>query len=960
MPSTKWLSVLFVSFVAMPLAAASAEGVDFLGPLLRSKPRGYIEQHADAFKVKPDNPREAFQWRLRTMLDEHGRIPPGAFHRANVHRRNAGKGRGRNDSRFSVTTQAESINPFSWISRGPQNVGGRTLALLVHPTNTQVLYAGAASGGIWKSTNGGQTWTPLDDFMANLHIGALAFDPNNPNVIYAGTGERAYDRVVRNSGVFKSTNGGATWLQLVTTANWLDVQTIAPQPGSSSVLLAATGGGIFRSTDAGTTWALAAAPNLDQALGVAFDPSNGNRAVAAVMRNDNTVRPYYSQDGGVTFTPAANASGTFAAEGGDMAVAYAPSDPSIVYALVRHNRDGRLWRSTDGGVTYTQRNHSGSAACDYRRCTLWISPADTNLVVAGGVHLFRSADGGNNFTLISRGDILTNDPHVDQHCIVADPQYDGTNNRRVYFCTDGGVWRAGDILAAAPNHATWTPLTATYQTTQFYSAAAHDLGAGAFFGGTQDNGTLLTTKLTNTAELLLDGDGSFVDIDPTNVGTWYMQQQSLRVHRMTNGGAAVPIFLGISGTRYFIAPIRLDPNTPTTLYAGASSLWRTTNATAESVAWSNIGPELATGEEPISAIEVTPGNSNVVYVGRGTGQLLKTTNATSAAPAWTELDNNAAANPLPNRYITRIYAVPSTPNVVYVALGGFAYDNLWVSYTGGNSFFSASGSGIYSLPPAPIRAIVSHPQDAWRLYAGTDVGVFESEDGGSSWYPVAAGPADVMIDELRFVLGTNTLLAATHGRGLWTVDVTLLTAPPTNLTALASGTGPVNLTWTGVDGATGYEILRGVDGAAPTPYATSGTTSYSDANVLAGKSYLYTVRALSSGGSSPESNLDFATTVAFTHDNQLQGKTVLAAHLVEIRTAVNALRRSAGLAELTFTNPAIPGSPILAIDITAVRTGLAEAYDALDLPPPSFTDTITASSTPVKAVHWQEIRNAVK
>ncbi len=932
-------------------AAASAQEIDYLDVLLGTRPRGYIAAiGARERKLKPENPRAAFEWRLETMKDDKGKIPPGVFHRANVHRRNnlkAPKPKGK-----SLSTQAASLFPFSWVSRGPQNVGGRTLALLVHPTNNQLLFAGAASGGIWKSTNGGATWTPINDFMANLFIGALAFDPLNPNTMYAGTGERLYDQVVRNSGIFKSTDGGNTWFQLPATAFWLDVQTIAPQPASSNTLLAATGGGIFRTTDGGASWSLSSVPSLSMAQGVAFDPSNGNRAVAAVLRSDGKVQPYFSTDGGLTFNPAGGAQ----LSGDDIAVAYAPSQPSTVYAILG-GLTSQVWRSTNNGASYTLMTSGSNIGCIDRRCTIWVAPNDPNVVVTGGLHLYRSTNGGSSFTLISAGGALTNDPHPDQHCTAHDPFYNGVSNRTVYFCTDGGVWRTSDVLAAAPG-STWTPLTATYQTVQFYGGAGHAAGAGLYLGGTQDNGNLFTTNVTTNATLALSADGGFVEIDPTHLDTWYMETQWLKIYRTLEAGANVAPMWPPESQMNFIAPFILDPNNPNTLYAGGYQLWRTTNATAPSPSWSSVRAGTSAN---ISAIAVAPGNANIVYVGLNDGSVQKTTNGTAGSPTWTDVDNNTSTNPLPDRYITRIYCDPGDTNTIYVALGGFDFNPLWKSTNGGATFISASGSGATSLPPAPVRGITRHPRNAQRLYVGTDVGIYESEDGGLTWLTSEAGPSDVVVDELRFVIGTETLLAATHGRGFWTADVSSVpTLAPSGLVAVAPGTTSVNLSWTGVVGATSYQILRSSDGAPFSVITSVATTSHTDSSVVAGKTYLYRVKAVVNGAPTDPSNLDLATTIVFTDDGQLAGKVVAALHLQEVRSAVNAVRAAAGLGALSFTNPAVPGSPVQANDITALRTGLVAAYNQLALSPPGFAETLVPGTTLIKASHWQEVRQAVK
>ncbi len=816
--------------------AAATDPVDFLHALLRPQaPMVLSTEGTTNAEPDADNPRAATEWRLKTMADEHGKIPPGAVHRANLHRKNATHGPhfgtiGTNSIGSNpinrVVSLSSSVTSGSWTSRGPQNVGGRTLALLVHPTNNQILYAASASGGLWQSTNGGATWTQLP-LTFNLFIGALAFDPLNPNIIYAGTGERFYDRAVQGAGIFKSTDGGATWTQLAATANWLYVSSISALPGVTGTLLAATDSGIYRTTNGGGTWTPISIPALSRALMVAYDPNsdpndpNRAHALAGVYLQNGFVQAYSSSDGGATFTAATGASLHPGNNFGDIAVSWSPSMPGVTYALVggasQFTPYGELWRSADYGVNYTRYATGTGVGCVDRRCELWVAPNDDSLVVTGGVDVFRSTDSGSTFSRIGSGYIITNDPHPDVHCIAGDSAY-SASNRTVYVCTDGGVFRTSDITTAALNSGSWTSLVSTYQTTQFYGGIGHNVGSAAYFGGAQDNGDLATTNTSSNARLVWGGDGGFVDIDPTSVNTWYFEEPYLLLYRSLDGGfslAGISAGLGDSNNTFnanFIAPIVLDPNHPTTLLAGGGNLWRTTSANQPPLGWSNIRPNgggcvTANPSNCISAIAVAPGNSDLIYVGQNDGVIQKTTNGTATTPSWSDVDNNNSKNPLPNRYITRIYVDPGNNNTVYVTLGGYSYDNLWKSIDGGNTFASVSGSGATSLPPAPIRGIVRHPRSALRLYAGTDVGLYESEDGGATWSASQGGPGDVMIDEVRFVIGTETLLAATHGRGLWTADVSCVATITSQPTA-----SPSTITTTG--GSSTLSI--GVSGSSPT------------------------------------------------------------------------------------------------------------------------------------------------
>jgi photosystem II stability/assembly factor-like uncharacterized protein len=722
-------------------------------------------------------PGRAREWRRLAWKDEQGQIDPDALRRA-LRQRSANvsfwQAQAAAQGRLGEPPTRAGLGPADWRERGPDNVGGRTRSLVIHPTQTNRMWAGAVSGGIWSSEDAGATWSVIDDWMNTLAICSLAIDPQGPNVMYAGTGEGFFNGdAVGGAGIYKSTDGGATWQRLPSTTGWDNVCRIAISPDDSDVLLAARRCcGIYRSADGGASWTL---PRWAQgSFYVAFDPTDGQKAIAQIIDYDFDIGQWfhsalYSANGGLTWNTASGPLARVDGFGSRIELAYAPSQPGIVYASCATD-GGKIWRSTDGGQSYVQRTVAGASGANWYANPLWVDPTDPDFLLTGGIHVYKSVDGGLSLIQISSGYIMTDQAHPDIHFFTPDPGYDGDGNRRVYVCTDGGVWVADDIYLASIVGG-WARREQTYRTTQFYGAAGHGAG-GLLIGGTQDNGTLRLDDLSDDATLTFGGDGGFCAIDPTDPAYTYGEYIFLKLHRSTNGGmSASYIYAGIDDAgndANFIAPFILDPNDPRTLLAGGRSLWRSTDVKAPVPAWSAIkGP----GTDRLSAVAVAPGNSDIIWVGQNNGEIQRTNDGTADSPSWAAVDNNSGVNPLPNRFVTRIVVDPDASDVVWVCLGGFSPDNLWNTTDGGSTWADITGTGLAGLPDAPIRGFARHPEHPGWLYVGTEVGVFASDDGGASWSTSDFGPAGVSVDEVVFMHGSSTLLAATHGRGLFTIGI---------------------------------------------------------------------------------------------------------------------------------------------------------------------------------------------
>ena len=391
-----------------------------------------------------------------------------------------------------------------------------------------------------------------------------------------------------------------------------------------------------------------------------------------------------------------------------------------------------------------------------------MSPVDSNHLIVGGINLRQSLDGGTTWNGISAY------IHSDHHAIVSNPRYDGGSNRQVFFAGDGGVNAADDLAAVSSTG--FRSLNNNLGVTQFYSGAGN-ASTGVIVGGTQDNGTLVWTPTSGTSwAQTLGSDGGVTAADPVDPSYYYTETIYLSVYRSSSGGAgwnAISAGISDAGTNAnFIAPFILDPNSPNRMLAGGGSLWRSNNVKAAAPAWTAIQGNAG---DHVSAIAIAAANSDIVWVGRSFGRVYKSSNATAAAPSFA-----VVAAPT-GGMITRITIHPFDANIVYVTTGGFAPANILKTLDGGATWAAATGGGTTALPEVPINDLEIDPASPDTIYAATEVGVFVSLDGGAHWELPQDGPANVCVDEL-FWMG-STLVAATHGRGMFAVDTRPQGAP---------------------------------------------------------------------------------------------------------------------------------------------------------------------------------------
>ncbi len=756
---------------------------------------------------------------------------------------------------------------WNWEWLGPGNIGGRVRAIAMHPI-ADFMFAGAVSGGLWRTFNAGRAWEPVDDFLASLAVTAIVIDPTNSSTIYAATGEGIFGGnsptafSPPGAGVFISTDFGTNWDQLPSTAPtnpnpttdpWGYVNRLAHHPTQSGVLFAATrNGGILRSApndssippdlSLGLTWTQVLNPGAN-ATDVEIDPSNASRVLVGTltdvwMSNNNGDAGSWVQQtiGGATNLP----SGVNRCEIDFGAPSTAGAPPTIWVSINTNN--GEIWNSTDSGVTWNPINTGSQYLCNLQvlcpppppptvpriRCqgdydnVIWASPDDPNLVVVGGIDLFRSIDGGATvFTNCATTPPISdwqdyhagndtdddgnigNSAHADHHFIVEPPNY-GPTNRRVYFANDGGVQRALNIYTVTTNTG-WTNLANNLGITQFYGGAAAPDGS-VILGGSQDNDQSRYRPVDGAQAWLQPstGDGGFAAVDYNDPTILYGERTSLTIRKSTDSGLNfTPSTSGLADARgncdctnrsLFIAPFVMDPTDPTILVAGGRSIWRTTDGASS---WNAIrvaalgtcsasGATCGGGDCPppqtcnfgsvnsrCSAIDISSMNSNRIWVGYSDGRVSRTTTSTSS---WTNVQDNGLT-PLPGRFVTDIAINPRNASKVFVTLGGYNNNSIWFTNDDGATWQLRQGTGTNTVPQIHVSTIRFHPTIPNWIYVGTDIGVFASDDNGLNWNRTARfrnaqpnahdGPVNVEISEL-FWQG-DYLVAATFGRGMWRV-----------------------------------------------------------------------------------------------------------------------------------------------------------------------------------------------
>jgi len=716
-----------------------------------------------------ENPDDRMKQRFMQRADADGRIPRNALLNAKNHLDN--------------WPPTDDAGIWNWTWLGPGNIGGRIRAIIIHPDSTDKMWIGGASGGIWKSTNGGASWHVVNDFLPSLAITSFAINPNDYDIMYAATGEGFGNRWpdLPGAGIFKSTDGGDHWYQLpetnVDSFNW--VTRLAHHPSNSNILYATARvgtlnnwvGRVYKSADAGEHWfTVLATP--DPAYDIKFQP--GNPATIFV----GTARGFYrSVNGGIEWeemsTGEANKLPNSTAR---CEIGVSRSYPQRVYVSLER-QGGEIWRSDDSGNTWTLRNTGqnyfvGASNQGGYDNTIWVNPTNSNYIVVGGIDLWRdNGSGGASLTKISdwldyHNGGSANSAHSDQHIIIEHPLFDGTTNTTVFFGNDGGIQMTNNINTVTENSG-WTNLANNLGITQFYGGSASP-DASVIIGGAQDNSYMIYNSANGVQSWFQPstGDGGYCAVNYRDPDTLFAENQYLDVVRSVDGGATwYSRTSGLSDADKcapFIAPYSMDPVNPGILVAGGCRIWRTTNGANT---WQKI-KDTITNIYYCSALDIGRGNPSRIWAGYTSGEVAYTDNA---GGLWTKVDDNGAT-PLPDRWITDIAVNPDNQSEIFVTFAGYNDDNVWYTTNSGQSWNRATGDVPFDLPAVQVNTVRYHPSNTNWIYIGTDLGVFATENKGQTWcttprYTNSEGPVNVEVDEL-FWAG-DELIAATHGRGMF-------------------------------------------------------------------------------------------------------------------------------------------------------------------------------------------------
>lgn len=712
----------------------------------------------------------------------------------------------------------------SWAFLGPGNIGGRTRVLVFDPTDPSVMWTGGVSGGVWKSTDAGEHWSPVGDLLQNLAVNSMVIDPNDRNTLYVGTGEgyfredvRGTELPLRGDGIYVTRNGGGTWSPLPATRGNDDfrwVNDLVMSRHDSRRLYAATRTGVWRTTDAGEHWTrihpvtvkggcldLALRPDTD---GDYLFASCGIFEQATVYRSKN------AEGSGAWETvlrePAMSRT----------SLAISPSRPSTIYALAARNTTGNtdqtmlgVYRSDQNGdfgtwtarvrfddpqkfntilltnpITALQPQCSGTQGnavgvpMGWHCNVIAVDPTSPERVWAAGVDLFRSDDGGRNWGAASYWWPDTGTPafvHADQHAIVFHPRYDGATNRTMFATNDGGIYRTDDATAPVgvgiegickefSSRMVFRSLNNSYGVTQFYHGMPFPDGH-FFIGGAQDNGTLLgRVRGVDDWEWTWGGDGAFVAIDPVTPNIVYTESQFGNMAKSNDAGHHFQPVTSPPGDSFlFVTPFVIDPSFHDRVWIGGRRLWRSDNGTTK---WDSAS---AFVPGSISAIAVAPGNSDRVLAGTTTGVIVRSDVATTTTAQTTWATSQPRIG-----WVSWIAHDPTNIQRVYATYAGFGGTHVWKSLDGGTNWLPLDGSGDGALPDIPVHSIAVDPTRPSRLYLGTDLGIFVSTDSGATWAVENTGFAAVVTETVIIGQGERgpAVYAFTHGRGAWRAELT--------------------------------------------------------------------------------------------------------------------------------------------------------------------------------------------
>lgn len=721
---------------------------------------------------------------------------------------------------WAMPTQAQekSEDPFADAnftglklrSIGPAFMSGRIADIAIHPTKDNTWYVAVGSGGVWKTVNAGVTWTPIFDKQKVYSTGCVTVDAKNPNIVWVGTGENVGGRHVSfGDGIYKSTDGGKSWNNMGLEASE-HISEIIVHPENSDVVWVAVQGplwskggqrGVFKTTDGGKNWKqVLGDKEWTGATDIAIDPRNPDRLYAATWQRHRTIAAYMgggpgsglhsSSDGGETWEKLT--SGLPTSNMGKIGLAISPQKPDVLYAAIELDRTkGGVYRSTDRGATWKKMSDavSGATGPHYYQ-ELYACPHNFDRLYLADFRMQVSDDGGKTFRRMKE-----ENKHSDNHALafrMDDPDY-------LLVGTDGGMYESFD-LAENWRFIKNLPLT------QFYKVAVDD--AEPFYrvyGGTQDNSSEVGPSRTDNVHgiqnsdwsVFLNWDGHQPATEPGNPNIAYGQRQQGTLSRidMITGEVIDIQPLPAKGEPYerynWDAPILVSPHSPTTIFFASQRLWKSED---RGDTWTALSKDLTRNQnrftlpimgkkqswdEPwdvgamsnyntITAIAESPKQKDLIYIGTDDGIIQMTEDG---GENWKKIELSSISGVPATCYVNDIKADLYDANTVYVSLDNHKYGDykpyLIKSTDKGNSWTSIAGN----LPDKHLvwRLVQDHKRPE-LLFVGTEFGLFFTIDGGKKWTELNGGLPTISFRDLVIQKRENDLVAASFGRGFYIFD----------------------------------------------------------------------------------------------------------------------------------------------------------------------------------------------
>lgn len=689
-------------------------------------------------------------------------------------------------------TDADLLSAFQFRNIGPAATGGRIVDIEAHPAKPFFVLAASASGGVWRSVNNGTTWQPVFDDSPVSSIGDIAIAPSNPDIVWVGTGEHNNQRSCHfGDGVYKSVDGGKTWTN-VGLKESLHIGRIAIDPKQPDIVYVASAGplykgggerGVYKTTDGGKTWTrILEGPNDTTGfIDIAINPKDGKTLYACAydrLRRAWHIRDngpgsgvYRSKDAGKTWTKLTKGLPANP-KNGRIGVAVYAKDPKIVYLTWESMAERTtidIYRSADGGDSWTKMNDR-NAPGGYYYGQIRVDPEVADRIYVPGVQLGRSDDGGKTMRSINSR------VHVDFHAIWVDP----SNNNKVYIGNDGGfyvTYDGGETYDFVNN----LPIP------QFYAIGADMALPYNVFGGFQDNGvwhgpsrTRKPSGISNDDWInILGGDGFIALADPEDPSTIYTSSQFGALARVdVKRRRSVSIRPRDRGLRCnWMTPFIISPHNAKTVYWGAQRLFKSLN---RGDSWVPVSEDLTTndpektrGNVPhctITSIDESPVRQGVLWVGTDDGNVWVTEND---GVTWTQVNGNIPGAPK-NWWVSRVHASPHDAGTAFVTFTGYREDD-FTPYVFKTDDYGKTWKSIVSNLPNQMVSVVK--QDAINpklLFVGTEQGLFASLDGGGTWNRFMPGVPTVPCQDLIIHPREGDLIVGTHGRGAFITNITPL------------------------------------------------------------------------------------------------------------------------------------------------------------------------------------------